>query len=182
MKRIAIAFAFALIIACCFAICISATPICQDGEHSGVWSVKHDGTFTTDAYACEICSSCNLVLSEENISPIVTPKGFSVFMDSVVQGYSVDATALKRYEEITGQEIKYGFVTAATTYGTDKPINSDGSAIHEKVLFEDLTNLGSLNLDIKIASISDEHKDSRIVFCTYIVVGEKVIYINTINF
>ena len=178
MKRIAIAFAFALIIVCCFALCITATPICKDGEHSGDWTLKHDGTFTSNAYAYEICSKCNLVLSEENISPIVTPKGFSVFMDSVVQGYAVDASALERYEELTGVEIKYGFVTAATTYATDKPINGDGTAIHEKVLFEDLTDRGSLNLDIKIASISDEHKDSRIVFCTYIVVGEEVIYIN----
>lgn len=178
MKKLLLTLSIAAFAVCFFALGICASPICAEGEHDGVWSLKADESYVTDAYAREICAKCNLVLSEEIISPIITPKGFSAFMDSIVQGYSVDASALKRYEELTGQKIRYGFVTASTTYGTDKPINADGTATHERVLFEDLTERGSLNLDIKIANISDIHKDARIVFCTYIIVDDKVIYIN----
>ena len=165
MKKLFLVLSIAILTVCFFALGISATPICNENEHEGAWSLKTVDAVVKDAYACEICTKCNLVLSEEIISPIVTTKGFSVFQNNIVQGYSIDVSALERYEELTGEEIRYGFVTAAATFATDKPINSDGSAIDEKIIFEDLTNRGSLNLDIKITNISDEHKDARIVFC-----------------
>ena len=69
MKKLLLTLSIVALAVCFFALGICASPICAEGEHEGVWSLKADKSYVTDAYAREICAKCNLVLSEEIISP-----------------------------------------------------------------------------------------------------------------
>ncbi len=176
-KHLVLLVSLMLIAVCAFALSINAqSSVCAEGEHAGEWRMDFDGSgVLSKVRSMEICTKCNLVLTDENMAPLIEDKGFSYFSGSVVQGYCIDADVLEAYEARTGKSIGYGVVAAV---GNQSPLGTNAEPVNKNVICVNLKDLGSEHFEIKINSIPAEKADLKIVLCAYLVIDGEVIYVD----
>ena len=113
----------------------------------------------------------------EALPALVTSKGYSQDSKStaIVFGVSFNKDAIKVYEDYLGASFKYGLV-ASSAYDDAQPLNSNGIAKDNKVVYADFTDADFVLFQLKITNIKD--KDALLHCCGYMVVNETVTYIN----
>lgn len=113
----------------------------------------------------------------ETLPALVTSKGYSQDSKStaIVFGVSFNKDAIKVYEDYLGASFKYGLV-ASSAYDDAQPLNSNGIAKDNKVVYADFTDADFVLFQLKITNIQD--KDALLHCCGYMVVNETVTYIN----
>lgn len=175
-KKLTLIASFVLMAVCAFVLFANAQDMCADGEHTGQWHMTFDqGKVLSKVHSTEICTKCNLVLSDESLAPLIEDKGYAYYDGSVVQGYLVDADVLKAYEERTGKSIGYGVVAAVENQA---PLGDGAEGSGKNVISVDLKKLGSEHFEIKITSIPEEIRDVKIVLCAYLNIDGEIIYVD----
>lgn len=128
---------------------------------------------------CAVCGESDGV--ERVADPLVTFLGYSVseFGDTkaVTAGVKYDYLAIERYEQIVGNEFEFGMVLAASAVLDGKnPLNSDGTAISNKVLVVNMSGADDYEANITMSGLSGRLLDTELVISAYVIVGNEVKY------
>ena len=124
--------------------------------------------------------------SSKTIGAIFTYFGYSYTegaiggTNSMAQFFGVNEENLQKYEEYMGTTLSFGVIAQANkleegqeTVSTIKPtIGVD------KVLYKDFAGYKHNYFEIKVSGISDALKDTKIVFCAYVIENGKMLYLN----
>lgn len=174
-KRIAIVISMVAVLACLFALAVNAE--CT-ADHEGKWSL----TFSDEGYLGEIsatytCTTCSGTKAEK-IPALFETLGYSYGESGITQHYAVNRAAVARYEEITGEAVKFGAVVATKNNVDGNPLDETGAPVNEKVKAVDFTDTKYDIFDVMVNNIPEEYRgEVGIICCAYIVAGNSVTYI-----
>lgn len=124
-----------------------------------------------------VCAECEATKNSDVASaqPLFTWKGFTVstYGDtlSMAQGFVINGRALEAFKNAS-PDFEFGLIAAGNK--TNEAISPDLSGdlcIQQGKIAHDY-------FDIKITGITQEHMDSRIIFCAYVKAGDKVYYLD----
>ena len=147
-------------------------------EHDGKWTV----TFGDKGYLGEItasysCATCGNAVTE-TIAPLFETLGYSYGESGIIQHYAANRVSIARYEELTGEKIKFGAVAATTNNVSSNPLDANGQPVNEKVAVVDFTDTEYDIFDIMVNNIPDRYKgEVGIICCAYIIAGNEITYI-----
>lgn len=159
------------------------------------YSSSHDVTlgyklnsYFADIKYCGNCTRCAKAFADDSktIAALFTWKGYShsEFADvnnafAVTQTFKVNKKSIEAYKAITGTDFSFG-VIATGNAASNKENNLTVAPVigDTKVLSHDLTKLIHDYFDIKISGILEANFDTRIVFCAYVIDGERVSYLD----
>lgn len=181
MKKTLIFVASLLVIAlgCVFAFTAFANNEC---EHTDNWvvSVGSEGLLGEITFA-NICPSCGVTVASESYDCMFDTLGYS-YSDNggITQHYGVDRDVVARYEELTGETVKFGVVTATRNHVAGNPIDSNGAPVSNKVVAVDFTDTDYDVFDIIVKGIPEaNYSDTEIICCAYVIVNGEVSYIDS---
>ncbi|MBE6673651.1 MAG: leucine-rich repeat domain-containing protein [Ruminococcaceae bacterium] len=162
-----------------------------DGKHqmSGDYTIQKGNYFESVTFA-DTCTreACGLdvIDNSKTIGAVFSYLGFSYTEApvggtySMAQFFGVNEENLAKYEELMGTTLSFGVIAQANkleagqeTVGTIKPTMGVG-----KVLYKDFTNGKHNYFEIKVSGISEALKDTKIVFCAYVIENGKMSYLN----
>lgn len=178
-RKIVISFALVVLAIFAFTMVISAD---ECAEHSyGGWTTEiGESGYLGEITASKACTVCQKTTTEK-IPQIFVTRGYSYSEDGgITQGYGVNKEALSRYEEITGEKVKFGvFLAVKDVIGDIAPINSNGEAAHEKVKTMEYTDSEHSIFNVSIKGIPQEQQASAGLLCAfYVYAGGVVSYID----
>ena len=174
-KRIALIVSMVAILACLFALAVNAE--CTE-DHKGTWNL----TFSKDGYLGEItatytCTTCKGTETEK-IPALFETLGYSYGESGITQHYAVNRKAVARYEEITGEKVKFGAVVATKNNVSGNPLDENGNPVNEKVKAVDFTDTKYDIFDVMVNNIPEEYKgEVGIICCAYVMAGGSVTYL-----
>lgn len=181
MKKTLIFVASLLVIAlgCVFAFTAFANDEC---EHTDNWvvSVGSEGLLGEITFA-NICPSCGVTVASESYACMFDTLGYS-YSDNggITQHYGVDRDVVARYEELTGETVKFGVVTATRNHVAGNPINSNGAPVSNKVVAVDFTDTDYDVFDVIVMGIPEaNYSNTEIICCAYVIVNGEVSYIDS---
>ena len=181
MKKTLIFIASLLVIAlgCVFAFTTFANNEC---EHTDNWvvSVGSEGLLGEINFA-NICPSCGVTVASESYACMFDTLGYS-YSDNggITQHYGVDRDVVARYEELTGETVKFGVVTATRNHVAGNPIDSNGAPVSNKVVAVDFTDTVYDVFDVIVMGIPEaNYSDTEIICCAYVIVNGEVSYIDS---
>ena len=171
-------FVIALCLACIFAFVLSASAKCEECDYDYKVTSTREG-FLGKLSVSGTCSVCKETVSEE-IPALFEILGYSYNGNGIVQGYIINREGIARYEEVTGEKLKYGAVIATkNAIGDKNPLDNNGNPITEKVKAVDITSLGYDIFDVAIRGIPEAHKESAQMVCSlYVISGSSVTYLD----
>ncbi|MBO4982974.1 MAG: DUF4886 domain-containing protein [Clostridia bacterium] len=178
-KKLLITLAICMLVALTLALCVGAEEaVC---EHSlEKWTVELSSKgFLGDITASSVCTTCKETVTETIPSLFIT-LGYSSSPNGVLQGYGINRPAIERYEELSGEKIKFGGVVALKDSLDGKnPLDADGKPINELVKSNDYTETDISIVDVAIKNIPNEYKDKTELLCAlYVCAGGRVTYID----
>ena len=152
--------------------------ICEHTYDKWTISLGSEG-FLGDITASAKCTVCNTSTTEV-IPKIFITLGYSSSSDGVVQSYGVNRTALKRYEELSKEKIKFGAVVALRdTIGDQNPLDANGNPVSQYVKSYDYTDKEFVVIDVAIKKIPDSAKlSTKMMLALYINAGGRTTYID----
>lgn len=164
-KKLLITLAICMLVALTLALCVGAEEaVC---EHSlEKWTVELSSKgFLGDITASSVCTTCKETVTETIPSLFIT-LGYSSSPNGVLQGYGINRPAIERYEELSGEKIKFGGVVALKDSLDGKnPLDADGKPINELVKSNDYTETDISIVDVAIKNIPNEYKDKTELLC-----------------
>ena len=142
-----------------------------ENENTGVYYSNYfEKGYVTDSCFCGKAIAHN----EATLEPVFESLGISVTEDSslaysVTQGFKVNKAALA----LLGADVDYGFVFHANkTNAAYSPLLEAG------VITDSLWEMECNYFDVKIANITADKCDTLLVFCTYLYVDGKYVYLD----
>lgn len=144
------------------------------------WTVTvGDEGFLGDINASGKCTLCQKDVVETIPSLFIT-LGYSSSPNGVLQGYGVNRPAIERYEELSGETVKFGGVIALRdTIGDKNPLNSKGEPINQYVKSYDYTKTNINIINVAIKNIPDSVKAETELLCAlYVNAGGRTTYID----
>ena len=177
-KKIILIASLIFAFACIFAITVSAE--CADGCDNRVVYQTGSNGFLGEITVVDSCETCGYVNSTEKVEPLFITKGYSYSADgSITQRYAVNRDAVARFEELTGEAVKFGAVSATRNHIAAGPIDSNGNPVSDKVSSMDFTNTKYDLFDVVVKDIPKTYQTStEIICCAYVVVDGVVSYID----
>ena len=171
-------FVIALCLACIFAFVLSASAKCEECDYDYKVTSTREG-FLGKLSVSGTCSVCQETVSEQ-IPALFEILGYSYNGNGIVQGYIINREGIARYEEVTGEKLKYGAVIATkNAIGDKNPLDNNGNPITEKVKAVDITSLGYDIFDVAIRGIPEAYKESAQMVCSlYVISGSSVTYLD----
>ena len=141
-----------------------------NGAHLISEQVYEFTSFTEKSYLKNTCTRCQSVLVEE-IAPLFVNLGFSASEYDGTQisvNYKVNAQAVVKYEEATGEKLNYGvFAVRADRIETNDIFDADGKAL-DGVIAADITGSGYTLFNLKITGFTSEQKDIDLAMGAYV--------------
>ena len=175
-KRLIIVAMLMLVVGCLFALSVGAT--CT--HDSTQWTV----TLGSEGYLGEIsaqktCKGCGAAIATEQIPEMIETLGYSYSeMGGITQHYAANRDAIARYEQLTGEKVRFGVVAATRNHVSANPLDSEGNPISEKVRAADFTDTEYDVFDVVVNFIPEGARGSvEIICCAYIIAGEQITYI-----
>ena len=175
-KKLLFAVSLTVMLVCLFALSVNAA--CA--EHTDSWTIS----FGEDGYLGQItavnaCSQCGTTIETEVIDPLFVTLGYSYgSAGGITQHYAVDRAAVARYEELSGEKVKFGAVAATKSNVEANPLDKNGMPVNEKVKAVDFTDTGYDLFDVMVNNIPQSYHDSAEIFCcAYIMAGNEITYI-----
>ena len=163
---------------CIFALSVSA----ECAEHTDHWTVTtgEQGYLGTIS-AINICSNCSTPIDAEEIKPLFLTLGYSYSeMGGITQHYAADRDAIARYEELTGEKVRFGAVAAVRSNVEGNPLNENGVAANDKVRCVDFTDTIYDIFDVIVNGIPSElFGSAEIICCAFVKVGNEITYIDS---
>ena len=166
-RKISLIVSLVFAVCCLFAISVSAT--CEGGCVDG-WSVAlGDDGYLGSAYATNTCPTCGEQIAVEEIDPLFVTLGYSYGDNGITQHYGVNREALARYEELSGNTVRFGVIMAISSNLTGVPVDSEGN-FARGVSYTELTNLDYSVFDVMVNNIPDQYKEStEIINCSKLI-------------
>ena len=175
MKKLLLIASTVLLLVCAFALTVNA----EECEHTDKWELKFGEDGVLDSWeAINTCSTCGLVLKDEFYAPLVVSRGYSYYADSFSQGFSINHTAISKYEEYSKDTFDFGLVAGVADQIGINPVTADGVASQDKGIVFNFTNTSTSLLDIKVVNVPEENQGTKIVACLYTIRGGEVIYVD----
>ena len=141
-----------------------------NGAHLISEQVYEFASFTEKSYLKNTCTRCQSVLVEE-IAPLFVNLGYSASEYDGAQisvNYKVNAQAVVKYEETTGEKLNYGvFAVRADRIGTNDIFGEEGEAF-AGVIAADITGSGYTLFNLKITGFTSEQKDIELAMGAYV--------------
>ena len=148
-----------------------SNPHFVESEGTGVhYDNYFEGGCVTDSCYC----GKSIPRSEKTLDPVFVSLGISVteaisLGSSVTQGFIVNKDALA----LLGEDVDYGFVFHVNKNGTAySPFES------ERVISDSLMDSDYRFFEVKIVNIATDNSDALLVFCAYLYVNGKYVYID----
>ncbi len=178
-KKLLISLVVCMLVIFAFALSISAEEaVCEHNYNK--WTVELGSAgFLEDITAKSTCTICKKQVTEV-IPRLFITLGYSSSSNGVLQGYGVNRPAIERYEELSGEKIKFGAVIAIRdTIGNNNPLDANGNPINEYVKSHDYTDTSISIIDVAIKNIPDNVKSETELLCAlYINVAGRTTYID----
>ena len=128
-KKLLILLVLCMLAVFAFAFSVRAEDTC---EHSyDKWTVElGEKGFLGEANATAKCKLCKKEATE-TIPQLFITLGYSSSSNGVLQGYGINRPAIERYNELSGEKIKFGAVVAIKDkVGDKKPLDENGNPIN----------------------------------------------------
>ena len=110
-KKLLISLFVCLIVIFALAICVSAEEANCEHNYSK-WTIELSSAgFLGDITAKSSCTVCKAETTEI-IPRLFITLGYSSSSNGVLQGYGVNRAAIERYQQLSGEKIKFGAVVA----------------------------------------------------------------------
>lgn len=178
-KKLVISLVLCLIAIFAFAFSVSAQNLeCEHTCEKWTVTLGSEG-FLGDITAEAKCTACNETVTE-TIPKIFITRGYSSSSDGITQGYGVNRTSLARYEELSGEKVKFGAVIALKdVIGEASPLDANGDPINSSVKSKDYTDTEYSIIHVSIKGIPSNVKESAKMMCAfYINAGGRNTYID----
>ena len=174
-RRLLLILSLVIALSCIFAFSVSA-----ECEHQDSWSISTGSNgYLGSMSAVNTCPSCGETLATENLDPMFETLGYSYSDNGIMQHYAVNRDVIARYEELTGEAVKFGAVTATRNHVSGNPLDNEGNPVNNKVFAVDFTSTKYDVFDVVVRGIPDSYKSTTEIFCcAYIIVNGNVTYIN----
>ena len=177
-RKFLIATLLVLVMICAFAFSVSA--VCAD-EHSYEYQIElGEQGFFGEVTVNGVCtaSKCYSKVTEK-ISPIFVYLGHSYSSDGYTQGYIVNRESHAIYEEISGDTLEFGAVTATVkVIGEGNPLDKNGDPVSEKVLTCDFTDTDYTFINVLVKGIPENLRNEGIVCSLYVKSSGGVAYLD----
>lgn len=178
-KKLLILLTVCMLVAFAFALTVSAEETAC--EHScNKWTVELSSEgFLGDITASSTCTVCKESVTEV-IPRLFITLGYSSSTNGVLQGYGINRPAIERYEELSGETVKFGGVIALKdTIGDKNPLDATGAPINEYVKSHDYTETDISIINVAIKNIPDSIKGETQLLCAlYVNAGGRTTYID----
>ncbi len=169
-----------LLLSLVFVLALAISVGAECAEHTYDYEIKLGSNgFLGDIIAEGKCSACGAT-TNETIPSIFITKGYSYSKGGIAQGYGVDRQALKRYEELSGEKVRFGGVLAVrSVIGNVNPLNDDATPAHSSVQVLDLTDTKYSIINIMVKGIPEGMYESEGILCAmYVEAGGFITYID----
>ncbi|MBQ7225199.1 MAG: DUF4886 domain-containing protein [Clostridia bacterium] len=177
-KKITLFLALAAVLCCMFALAVNA----ECAEHTDYWTVTTgQGGYLGKIEAVNICPDCGKTLAFEEIDALFETLGYSYNENGggITQHYAANRSAIARYEELTGERVRFGAVAATRNHVESNPLDENGNPISEKVKAVEFTDTKYDVFDVIVNGIPDEYKGTtEVICCAYIIAGGEITYID----
>ena len=179
MKKKLIFIASMILIMVCF-LALTVNAECTDGCSGQTVVSLGDKGYLGNIEVNVVCTKCDEVLKIDTIQPMFETLGYSYNESgSMLQQYGANREAIAKYEELTGEKVKFGAVCATRNHVDGNPLNDDGTPVSDKVMSADFTSTKYDVFDVKVSNIPDGYRDNTdVICCAYIVAGGQVTYID----
>lgn len=175
-RKLMLIASLALVLCCIFAL--SANAQCEECTDSWLVDIGSEG-YLGELSAVNTCSACGTKLAEETIAPLFETLGYSYSEDGgITQHIAVNREALARYEELSGEKLKFGAVTATTNNVSGNPLDESGKPVSDKVIVSDFTNKPYDIFEIVVKEIPTDSYDVGVYCCMFIIANGNVTYID----
>ena len=140
-------------------------------------------SYMEDSYYSVGCERCDGVeKGDKAFDAIISYYGYSCTEEaiggaySMSQFYGVNTEALNAYAAYTGKTFEYGLVAS----GTSNPLTyTEGNLlVADKSFTKDSKTFAHDFFGIKINGITEDNLDKAIVFCAYVIDGDRVAYLD----
>ena len=133
--------------------------------------------FASVKIACPcLVEGCTATMVVDTIAPLFASKGYSAktFGEgiSLVQAYEINKEAIEAYKAFA-PEFDFGILAYANVSGESVAPVPGG----EKVLDIVFDNMANDYVEVKLTSIPESERNTLIVFCAYVTVGDKIYYL-----
>ena len=178
-KKLLISLVVCMLVVFAFALVANAEDtVCEHKYDKWTVELSSQG-FLGDITASAPCTICKTVKTEI-IPRLFITLGYSSSSNGVLQGYGVNRPAIERYEELSGEKVKFGGVIALQdTIGNKNPLDSKGEPINPYVRNYDYTETDINIINVAIKNIPDGYKASTKLLCAlYVNAGGRTTYID----
>ena len=178
-KKIILVLSMVALLACMLALAVSAS--CYDTGHKGYWTISAtEKGYLGEIKAVHICTDCGGTIEKETINPLFVTLGYSYNLNGgITQHYAADRDAIARYEELTGEKVRFGAVAAVKSNVPGDPLDKDGLPVNEKVRAVDFTDTEYDVFDVIVNGIPESYQTNTGIICSaYIMVGKNITYID----
>lgn len=162
-----------------FSFAVSAEDAVCEHQYDG-WTVAlGENGFLGEITATAKCSDCGEAATEI-IPKIFITKGYSNSSDGIMQDYGVNREALAKYEQLSGEAVKFGAVVALReSIGDKNPLDNNGEPISSKVKSLDYTDTEYSVISVSIKGIPENVKESIGLICAlYVNAGGRTTYLD----
>ena len=146
--------------------------------HQSTTEIKYENGYLFSGYAREGCLRCGDYV-EEVLAPIFACLGYSFATygeNSLTLSFTVDYTALTRYETVSSREVEFGFAVAVAQYlGDSDMIDENGNAASlssGNVVLAQLDRESNY-VDFKIKGFTEAQSTIPLVMCLYTITTEE---------
>lgn len=151
-----------------------------DAFHGGVHNYTVEYGFVGEKYSSDYCaySTCeNCGKKETSVvaGALFTCQGYSTPIDGggeIAIGFTINSEAIKTYEKISGNTLKYGvFAVLKDKLGNGDIFDANGNAISNAVVAE-ISNDNYVAVEFKITGFTDDYKDLKLAMGAYVAVND----------
>ena len=136
--------------------------------------------YMAQGYIAMKCDRCGDISTDTKVDALFTSRGISAktFGDGIglVQGYTLNRAAIDEYKKYS-PNFDFGILAYANVGKTPvAPKPGDDKVVD--IVFDNMVND---YIEVKVAGIPDEHSETPIVFCIYLLDGEGFYYLDNGN-
>lgn len=176
-RRLLVAFILCALMAFVLAFTVSAE--CEAHDYDWTLTLGSKG-FLGEIEAKGICETCNSE-SNEKIPALFITRGYSYSDDGgISQGYGVNRDAIARYEQLSGEKVRFGGVLAIRdVIGTKNPLDAQGNPTDEYVQKMEFTDTQYDIINVMVQGVPQSQYDKINIICAlYVTAGGNTTYID----
>ncbi len=134
---------------------------------------KIEVDYLANIYALNACTSCGRIEETVEIGILFTLNGYSYTQGAIMQSFKIDKDVIENYNKYAKAPIEYGILAAS---GSVANIYLNGFT--DNVISVDFTNRSYDIMEMKVYGISENHYETKLYCCGYILVDGEIIYMD----